>query len=162
MNTVLSWKCLLGCSALTLAVGGLSAFLTHDSMKLYQTLQKPPFSPPAIVFPIVWTILYLLMAVSFCMVMQQCSRSHSSLQTPAWLYGTQLVCNGLWPILFFSLGYRLFSLLWLLLLLALVSRMILVFARIQKKAALLQLPYLLWLCFAAYLNLGVWMRNKTA
>ncbi|MEF2562428.1 MAG: TspO/MBR family protein [Negativibacillus sp.] len=123
---------------------------------------RPPFSPPAIVFPIVWTILYLLMAVSFCMVMQQCSRSHSSLQTPAWLYGTQLVCNGLWPILFFSLGYRLFSLLWLLLLLALVSRMILVFARIQKKAALLQLPYLLWLCFAAYLNLGVWMRNKTA
>ena len=145
-------------------VSGLSALLSREGMQRYQTVQKPPLSPPGIVCPIVWSILFLLMAVSAWLVLRKLTETFSikgALCSSALLiYGAQLLVNFFWPIFFFRFGWNLFSLLWLLLLLYLVVRMIRAFRRIDPLAGNLQIPYVLWLCFAAYLNAGVWFLSR--
>ena len=133
-----------------LAVGGLSALLSRNGMAAYQTLEKPPLSPPGVVFPIVWSILYILMGISSAMIW--CSESQEKPQALK-LYAAQLAENFFWSIIFFAFC-------WLLLLLVLTAKMVKSFYQIDKKAAYLQIPYLLWLLFAAYLNFGVWMLNR--
>ncbi len=140
-----------------LAVGGLSALLSRNGMQAYRTLEKPPLSPPGVVFPIVWSILYILMGISSAMIW--CSDNQEKTQALK-LYAAQLAVNFFWSIFFFAFGWRLFAFFWLLLLLALTAMMIKSFYQIDKKAAYLQIPYLLWLLFAAYLNFGVWMLNR--
>ena len=142
--------------AVALAVGGLSALFTGDSMEKYKALRQPPLAPPGWVFPVVWTVLFVLMGVGAAMV---CLSGSSSKKKPIAIYGLQLLVNFFWTILFFLLEARLFAFLWLLLLLGLAVWMAVSFGRVNKTAGLLQIPYILWLLFAGYLNLAVYLLN---
>lgn len=145
--------------ALPLAVGVVAGLLTRNAMMDYQVLNQPPLSPPAWLFPIVWTILYILMGISSYLI--KTSDANPEDKTNAiTLYNYQLIVNFLWPIFFFNFGWYLFSFAWLILLWVLVILMIREFDKISKPAAYLNLPYLLWLTFAAYLNFGVWWLNR--
>lgn len=141
--------------ALSLGGGILVGFLT-SGREVYETLVKPPLSPPAILFPIVWSILYTLMAVSASLILSSKSPKTDSAMK---IYYIQLIVNFIWPILFFNFGFLTLSFVWILLLIALVALMIYKFYGINKTAAFLQIPYLLWLLFAAYLNLGFVILN---
>lgn len=151
-------KALLVNLAIPLAVGGASALLTRESMEFYETVDKPAFAPPGTVFPIVWTILFLLMGVSAYLVWTQ---YRAPLRRRAlWVYAIQLAVNFVWPLLFFRARAFLAAFVWLLALLVLIAVMIGLFCRIRRAAGLLQIPYLLWSIFAAALNLGVWLLNR--
>ena len=147
------------CLAIPLAVGGLSAFLTKDGMKLFAQVKQPPLSPPAWVFPVVWTLLYLMMGAASYLVLTA-EVSDSRRERALTVYGLGLAANFLWPILFFTVQAWLAAFLLLLLLWALVGIAALLFGAITPRAGKLLLPYLAWLTFAAYLNLGVWLLNR--
>lgn len=140
---------------LPLILGGIVGFITSKTMD-YETLSKPPLSPPGIIFPIVWSILYTLMGISF--VRLEINNLHDN-ETKK-VYYEQLIVNLSWPIFFFTFKWRLFSILIILLLLILVIRMIRVFYRKEKLAGLLQIPYLLWVSFATYLNISTYFLNN--
>lgn len=141
------------------AVGALSGWLSRDGMKLFNTaVIQPPLTPPPVVFPIVWGILYALMGVSAARVYLAPPSPDRSRGLKLFLL--QLAFNFFWSLIFFNLQAFGFALLWLLLLWGLVMGMILVFQRVDPMAALLQIPYLLWLTFAVYLNTGVWCLNR--
>ena len=153
------WKVTLWSVLIAEAVGGLAALLTREGTKLYSTtMLKPPLSPPAIVFPIVWTLLYALMGISAARIyrLPPSPERRSALR----LYGLQLLVNFFWSILFFNLRAYGVSFVWLVLLWALIVAMVLSFRELDATAARLQIPYLLWVLFAGYLNYGVWMLNK--
>lgn len=139
----------------TVILGGLVGLIISGFID-YSTLQKPFLAPPSNIFPIVWTILYILMGVSYGIL-----KSNGLVDSEINLiYYSQLIVNLLWPIAFFVLEWRLFAFLWIILLIALVINMIIKFYNQNKLAGLLQIPYLIWLIFAAYLNLGVYLLNK--
>ena len=137
-----------------LAVGGLSAFLTRGNMDVFDTVTKPPLTPPAIVFPIVWTILYILMGIGAARVYL---KEPDSSAIP--VFGINLFFNFFWSILFFNMRAFCFSFVWLLVLLAVVLVMTAKFYRVDKTAGLLQIPYCIWLVIAAYLNLFICLTN---
>ena len=138
-----------------LILGGIVGIVISGSMD-YNSLEKPFLSPPSILFPIVWTILYILMGVSYG-ILQTNSQVDGEINI---IYYSQLFVNLLWPIAFFVLKWRLFAFIWIVLLAILVFIMILRFYRKNKLAGLLQIPYLLWTLFASYLNLFVYILNK--
>lgn len=152
------WKTYAFWILFTEAVGALSGWLTRGSVELYKTaIVKPPLSPPAIVFPIVWTVLFALMGVGAARIyMTPASAARSKALR---LYLVQLFFNFLWSIIFFNLERFGFALAWLIALWLLVFWMTLTFRKLDPLSARLQLPYLIWLAFAAYLNLGVWLLN---
>ena len=153
------WKTYALWIGLTEAVGALSGWLTKDSMKVYmQTIEKPPLSPPGWVFPIVWGTLYALLGFGAGRVWLSEPSPRRSLGLN--LYIAQLVINFFWSLIFFNLQAFGFAFIWLLLLWGLVLWMILTFRKVDPLAAKLQIPYLLWLTFAAYLNFGVWQLNR--
>ena len=117
----------------------------------YASLNQPPFAPPGIAFPIVWTILYILMGISAYIVKER----NGSLN----LYYLQLGVNALWSIIFFVFELRLFAFIWIIFLIILVIKMIRQFYKYNNMAGYLQIPYLIWLLFAAYLNFGVYILN---
>ena len=141
------------------AVGALSGFLSRKGTEIYsQTITKPPLSPPMWVFPVVWTGLFALMGIGAGLVAAEPASKERSRGLN--LMVTQLVVNFFWPLLFFNAQAFGFGLLWLLLLCGLVLWMIFVFRKTVPLAAWLQIPYILWLGFAAYLNAGVWYLNR--
>ncbi len=140
----------------SLATGGLSALITGDSMERYALLDQPPLAPPGRLFPAVWTVLFVLMGVGMARVYSANEPSRSASLS---LFFAQLAVNFCWSIFFFRLEARLFAFIWLLFLLALVLFMTTEFRMSDRAAALLQLPYILWLCFAGYLNMGVYLLN---
>lgn len=154
-----NWKIYAFWIGLAEAVGLLSGLLSRNATASFgESALQSPLSPPAIVFPIVWTILYALMGVS-------AARISLSAQSPQRsrglnLFIAQLIVNFFWSLIFFNAGAYGFALIWLILLWVLVLCMILSFRKVDPLAALLQIPYLLWLTFAAYLNYAVWMLNK--
>lgn len=151
------WFPYLVAVGLTLLGGALSGLLSMAGSEAYLALRQPPLAPPSWVFPVVWTILYVLMGLGIAAVMQKGGRE----ARPALrLYLVQLLVNYLWPIFFFRWELRGFAYFWILLLILLVVLMILHFDRISTPAAWLQIPYLLWLIFAAYLNLTFWLLNR--
>ena len=153
-----TWKPYAAWIAGTEAVGALSGWLTRDGTKLYtQTIVQPPLSPPSIVFPIVWMILFALMGVGAARI--YLSRSSKERSTGLLLYGIQLAFNFVWSFLFFQFRLFGFALLWLAILWLLILGMALTFRKTDPLAARLQIPYLLWVAFAGYLNFGVWMLN---
>ena len=153
-----TWKPYAAWIAGTEAVGALSGWLTRDGTKLYtQTIVQPPLSPPSIVFPIVWMILFVLMGVGAARI--YLSRSSKERSTGLLLYGLQLAFNFVWSFLFFQFRLFGFALLWLAILWLLILGMALTFRKVDSLAAGLQIPYLLWVAFAGYLNFGVWMLN---
>ena len=148
----------VGFSALALLVGGLSSMITQGQMEAFSALRQPPLSPPGWVFPVAWTILYLLMGIGMAIVWR---KSDGGIRRRAVIiWGVQLAANFLWPLLFFLWQLRLLSLVWLVVLLILVANMTSEFEKTSVTAARMQIPYLLWLLFAAYLNLGVWILNR--
>lgn len=149
-------KSLLINIAIPLAVGGISALITNSGFREYKNVSQPALSPPPAVFPIVWSILYILMGISSYLIWE---KDKSKAKKPLAIYAIQLFFNFMWPIFFFSFEAYLFSFIWLLILWVLVLVMIIYFNRVSKTAAVLQIPYLLWLTFAAYLNLGVYLLN---
>lgn len=138
-----------------LALGGIVGFITSGSMD-YDMLRQPALSPPAILFPIVWTILYILMGVSFGLLMDKGVLDDNA----KWIYYIQLFVNLVWPILFFTLKWRLLAFIWIIVLDFLVLTMVVKFYGKDKIAGLLQIPYLAWVLFATYLNLGVYLLNR--
>lgn len=139
-------------------VGGAAGLLTREGTRLYsETLIKPPLSPPAIVFPIAWVILYGLMGVGSARVFltpESDARTRSLT-----LYGIQLAFNFFWSIIFFNFQNYGFALIWILALWGLIFWMACSFKAVDTPAALLQIPYLIWVAFATYLNFGVWQLN---
>jgi len=153
-----NWKTYLISVVIPLAVGALSALLSMDSMEIYaQQIAKPPLSPPAWLFPVVWTILYALMGISAARI--YLAPKSDARSKGLNLYIAQLVVNFFWSLFFFNAQAFGFSVLWLILLWVLVLLMILAFSKVDTKAAWLQIPYLIWLTFALYLNIGVWYLN---
>lgn len=151
-------RLLVKCIAIPLLVGGVSAFLTKDSMQIFEEVNKPPLSPPGWLFPVVWTILYILMGVSVYLVIES-GAGESEVNNALGIYVYQLIVNFLWPTFFFNFQWYLFSFVWLVLLWILVFVMIKRFYEISRLAGILQIPYLIWLTFAGYLNLGIWWLN---
>lgn len=138
-------------------IGGLFAIFVNSS-GAYKTLVKPPLSPPGILFPIVWVILYTLMGISLYLVSEANSIKD---KTKAYtLYVAQLIVNSLWTLFYFGLNMRLFSFFWIVFLLVLVLLMIKEFLKHNKTAGYLQIPYVLWLIFASYLNLATYLLNR--
>lgn len=144
--------------AISLSIGGLSAILTRQSMSVYSSLNRPALAPPAIAFPIVWTILFFLMGISAYLVYRE---QNSEYRTSAlFIYGVQLIVNFIWPLIFFNSQKFLLAFFWLIILWLLVLIMIILFHKVKPSAAFLQIPYILWLTFAGYLNFMVYLLNK--
>lgn len=141
--------------AIPLILGVIVGFLSRPTAS-YEALVKPFFSPPGFVFPIVWTILYLLMGISSYLIAQ----SNNPRRYPALItYMEQLFVNLAWSPIFFTLNFRFLAFLWILFLIYLVVKMIVQFKRVSHRAAYLQIPYLLWLIFAALLNFSIVILN---
>ncbi len=154
-----NWKTYAFWVLLAEGVGALSGWLTREGMKVYeQTVTQPPLSPPSWVFPVVWATLYALMGIGAARVYLAPASNNRS--RGLLLFLVQLVFNFLWSIVFFNLQAYFFALVWLLALWALILWMILRFRRVDKPAAWLQVPYLLWVTFAVYLTFGVWLLNR--
>ena len=141
----------------TIIIGGLFGFLTMGNMKTYDALIKPPLTPPGILFPIVWTILFTLMGISLYIVSNE---KYKDKEKAYKIYVVQLIVNSIWTLLFFGLNLRLIAFIWLILLIVLVIKMIIEFYKINKVSAYLQIPYILWITFAAYLNFALYILNK--
>ena len=139
-----------------LLAGGTAAFICRDYFSIYGTLQKPFFAPPAWVFPVMWTILYVLMGIGAARVSQTFSPEK---ENAILLFTAQLIINVFWPILFFVLQSFGFAVIWLCLLLVMIIAMTIEFNKADRTAALLQIPYLLWSLFALMLNISISMLN---
>lgn len=152
----INWKKLIIITIVTFIVGSFFSIFTMNNMDTYKELAKP-FEVPAVVFPIVWSILYLLMSISYYIVSESNDKGRNNALI---IYGVQLVINSLWSLIFFGFGAYLFSFIWIILLIVVVIIMIISFFKINKTAGWLQIPYLLWLIFAAYLNFMIYVLNR--
>lgn len=152
----INWKRLIIITIITFVVGSFFSWFTMNNMDTFKELEKP-VNVPAILFPIVWSILYLLMSIS-CYII---TRSNNERKGKALIwYGIQLVINSLWSLIFFGFGAYLFAFIWIILLLITVVIMIAKFYNIDKLAAYINIPYILWILFAGYLNFGIYLLNR--
>lgn len=138
-----------------LAIGTIVGLIMMGAMD-YETLNKPNLAPPGAVFPIVWTILYILMGISYG-ILQSNGLADKEISKA---YYIQLVINALWSIIFFNLKWRLFAFIWIILLIISVVNMIIKFYNKNKIAGIIQIPYLFWTIFATYLNLAFYVLNR--
>lgn len=153
-----NWKTYAFWILATLAVGALSGFLSREGMDRFsETAVQPTLSPPMILFPIVWSILYILMGFGAARI--YLGGAEIGKNRCLNLYIAQLVVNFFWSLLFFNAAAYGFAFLWLLMLLGLVIWMTVCFRKKDRLAGLVQIPYILWLLFAAYLNFGIWRLN---
>ena len=136
-------------------VGGVVGFITSNAIN-YNELIQPAFAPPSFLFPIVWTILYVLMGVSYG-ILENKGLNDSEINS---IYYLQLTVNALWSFIFFVFKWRLFAFIWILILDVLVIDMIIKFYKKNKTAGLLQIPYLIWILFATILNFSVYLLNR--
>lgn len=151
-------RLLLICIAIPVLTGVIAGILTGGGMETFADVNKPPLSPPGWLFPVVWTILYTLMGISSYIVITS-GKPQEQTSDALRIYIVQLAVNFMWPFLFFTMGWYLFAFMWLVLLWILVFIMIVMFKDISKLAAYLNIPYLLWLTFAGYLNFAIWILN---
>jgi len=144
--------------AIPLIVGIAATLLTSKNMGIYKEIMKPPLAPPAFLFPVVWTILYILMGISSAKIILTPS-ARGEQKKSIILYGLQLLLNFIWPVVFFNFKSFKISFIIIVLLWYTVFQMILAFYEIDKKAAFYQIPYILWITFATYLNLAIALLN---
>lgn len=144
---------------IALSVGGLSALLTMGNMNLFSEVNKPPLAPPAFLFPIVWTVLYILMGISSAIIFKNRNFKTSESETGLILYGINLLFNFFWSIIFFNFRAYTFAFIWLLILWFVILAMTAKFYKVNKFSAYLQIPYIIWVAFAGYLNLGISILN---
>ncbi len=153
----IQWKEIIICIAIPLGVGALASFLTRDNMAVFGMINKPPLSPPAWLFPVVWTILYVLMGIASYLVYT--SERSKRVSTALKVYGLQLFFNFFWSIIFFNIGNYLLAFIWLIALWLLILLTNRLFDKISETAGYLMLPYLVWVTFAGYLNWGIYLLN---
>lgn len=151
-------KQFLICIAVPLLVGGLSALITRTGMDIFETINKPSLSPPGWLFPVVWTILFILMGIASYLVLVS-EKPQGEINRALTVYGIQLIFNFFWSIFFFNFSLYLFSFIWLVLLWLLILATAVLFYRISKPAGYLMIPYLLWVTFAGYLNFQIYLLN---
>ncbi len=151
----IQWKNLITCLAIPLAVGSLSSLLTRNTMVAFESISKPVLAPPGWLFPVVWTILYILMGIASYLVLTSGKPNAAALTK----YAIQLLFNFFWPIIFFNLDLYLFAFIWLILLWLLILKTAIEFHQISKLAGYLLIPYLIWVIFAGYLNLSIYLLN---
>lgn len=151
-------RLLVICLLIPIVVGGVSALLTGGGMEHFEAIQKPLLTPPGWLFPVVWSILYLLMGLASYMALTS-GRGEGEIRAALIVYGVQLAMNFLWSVFFFNLSTYLFSFVWLAVLWLLILLNLFLFFRLRRSAGYLMLPYLAWVAFAGYLNLGVYLLN---
>ena len=142
---------------ISLLTGTFSALISGNKMDIFNTLTRPPLSPPSVVFPVVWTLLYTLMGISAALIFNS-NKNKWNFSLSIWV--AQIAVNFLWSIIFFNFQAFLLAFVWLLLLWLLILIMIILFYRQNKLASLLQIPYLLWVTFAGYLTLSIYLLNN--
>ena len=145
--------------ALPLGVGLLSAFLTRGNMSLYSEIKIPPLAPPSWLFPTVWSILYVLMGISSALVFTNASAGPTEAKRGLTAYLISLFVNFFWSIIFFNLRSFMLAFVWLLLLLFLIIKTVTHYKRVVPIAAYLQIPYIIWVLFAGYLNFAIAILN---
>ena len=152
------WKVYAAFIGLAEAVGLFSGLLSRSGAQIYaQTVIKPPLSPPGWIFPVVWTVLYALMGIGAARVWLSNGSPKRNLGINVFV--AQLVVNFFWSLIFFNLQAFGFAFIWLLVLVVLVVWMSYIFYKVDPLAGFLQIPYIIWLVFAAYLSAGVWILN---
>ncbi len=142
-----------------LFIGFAASSLSAQSAIIYDEFIRPPFSPPSYVFGIVWTCVYLLMGLAAFLVSIS-NKARVNKEPALQVFFFQLAINFCWTFFFYTMEYRLFAFLWILFLWVLIFYTIKLFYKISKTAAILLLPYIFWLSFAAYLNLGIYILNR--
>ena len=156
MENILVYAISIG---IALLVGGLSALVTGGSMGIYEEIITPPLAPPSWLFPVVWTILFILMGISAAMIYNDRKASMAQKKSALYTYALSLIVNFFWSIIFFNFRAFLFAFIWLVLLLYLIINTILKYYKIKPLAAYLQIPYAIWVSFAGYLTLAIWILN---
>lgn len=151
----IQWKILLFSILLPLTVGALSALFTRKGMESFLSVNQPAFAPPNWLFPVVWTILYVMMGIASYLVYTSGQPKRTALR----FYALQLLFNFLWSFFFFNLQWFLFAFIWLIALWILVFVTTILFAKISKPAGYLMIPYLLWITFAGYLAYTIYLIN---
>ncbi len=146
------------CLLIPLVVGVVSSILSMNAMEEFNTLNKPPLAPPAWLFPVVWTILYILMGISSYLILIS-DASKEDIQKALDTYLFQLFFNFGWSIIFFNFGWRLFAFAWLAAMWALILKLLNQYKVISKPAFYMMIPYIIWVTFAGYLNLGFFLLN---
>ena len=141
-----------------LAVGGLSALLTRDGIRMFALMRKPPLAPPAWVFPAAWTALYIMMGIASCLVYVS-GASQVRRERALTFYAVQLGMNFFWSVIFFALEMYLTAFIWLIGMWMLILICTVLFWHIDRRAGRLMLPYLVWVAFAGYLNAGIFLLN---
>lgn len=145
--------------AIPLAVGLFSAYLTKENMNIYEILIVPNLAPPAWLFPLVWSVLYALMGISSALIYTRRITDTSDVREALTTYAVSLVINFAWSIIFFNANAILLAFLWLILLLYFVIKTILQYRKIEPAAAYIQIPYAIWVVFAGYLNIAIYILN---
>ena len=135
---------------IALAVGGISALLTMNNMDLYSKIEQPALAPPPWLFPVVWTILYVLMGIGAALVYNRKDFKPEETRNALIIYAVNLALNFFWSIIFFNLEAYLFAFIWLVALWIVIIAMIISFRKVSPVAAYLQIPYLIWVTFAGY------------
>ena len=136
---------------LPIILGSLVGFIINKNID-YTLLNRPPLSPPKILFPIMWSIIYILMGISYYLYRKKTNEKNT-------LYYIQLLVNLLWSIIFFIFKFRLLSIFWIVLLDILVYLLLMKFKKVNKLSAYLNIPYLIWILFATYLTIGIYILN---
>lgn len=149
-------KYLIPCLILSIGTGSIAGLIISGNLYFYTTLDKPPAAPVPTLFPIVWTIIYILMGIAHYFIYLSSSDER---QRAIKLYYLQLIVNFLWPLIFFRIKALFLSVICIIILLALVIKTTKTFYRIKPIAGKLMIPYIVWLLFASYLNIGVWLLN---
>lgn len=152
----INWKRLILITIITFVVGSFFSFFTMNNMDTFKELEKP-INVPGVLFPIVWSILYLLMSISCYIITNSNDKNKNEAII---IYAIQLIINSVWSLIFFGFGAYLLGFIWIIILAVIVIIMIAKFYNINKKAAYLNIPYILWILFAAYLNFGIYILNK--
>ena len=152
-------KKLLVALAVPLAVGGLSALLSRVATERFDSLEKPPLAPPSWVFPVVWTVLFVLMGIASYLVAVEKAEEKQK-KAALTVYGIQLAFNFAWTLIFFNAGAYLFAFVWLIILWLLIITTVYLFSKIRFAAGLLLFPYALWVAFAGYLNFSIYLLNR--
>lgn len=152
----INWKRLIIITLITFAVGSFFSLITMNNMDTFKELSKP-INVPGILFPIVWSILYLLMSISCYLITESKDNNKDS---AILIYAIALIINSVWSLIFFGFGAYLFAFIWIILLLIMVIIMVVKFYKIDRRSAYLNIPYILWIIFAGYLNFGIYLLNR--
>ena len=144
--------------AIPLLVGGLSALITSGAMSDFEAINKPPLSPPGWLFPVVWSVLFILMGIASYLVLTSYA-PQDLISRAIKIYAFQLILNFFWSIIFFNLKAYYFAFVWLVVLWLAILFTTSIFYKIRKAAGYLLIPYLLWVTFAGYLNFSIAIMN---